>query len=219
MIITYILFISGKQYLALVVSLMQKNVKASTKEKEFCNNKFGRMYQRAETNYCPVEAWKLYSEKLKNVGETLFPAILKSGECSIKKVLGKNTLSAFMSNLSTHLKLSRRYTNHCIRVTLVNTLRKEGFSRKEVALITGHKNENSVAIYERVDSSVFHRMSNALVNCASHQNDFCEENENVAPATLLQSDDNKMHFSAPPEKNMRISADGISNRVVIEFFK
>ena len=38
------------------------------------------------------------------------------------------------------IKLSRRYTNHCIRVTMVTVLKEKGFSNFDICKYTGHKN-------------------------------------------------------------------------------
>lgn len=67
-------------------------------------------------------------------------------------VLGHNPIDNFMSKLSTKCQLSMRYTNHCIRVTGITTLRRGKFNEKQVMSVTGHKSLESLAIYQRVQS-------------------------------------------------------------------
>ena len=57
-----------------------------------------------------------------------------------------------MSKISEDLNLSKRYTNHCIRVTGVMNLTRANFTAKQVMSITGHKGVDSLAIYQRVQS-------------------------------------------------------------------
>ena len=65
--------------------------------------------------------------------------------------LGHNSLSQMMSLLSVAAKLSTRYTNHCIRASVVTELEDSGFSSHEVCTITGHQNEGSLQRYDRID--------------------------------------------------------------------
>ena len=89
---------------------------------------------------------------------------------SPSRKVGKNTVDNLMSNLSTELKLSRRYTNHCIRVTMVTVLKENGFSNSEICSYTGHKNPQSVDRYSRKRRDEdFEGMSSALSSGTSSQ--------------------------------------------------
>ena len=55
-----------------------------------------------------------------------------------------------MPLLSVHAKLLLRYTNHCVRATVVTDLKAAGFSN-EVCDVTGHRSEMSVQSYDRLD--------------------------------------------------------------------
>ena len=63
----------------------------------------------------------------------------------------KNTLADMMLLLSIHAKLSLKYTNHCVRSTVVTDLKEAGFSNHEVCAVTGHRSEMSVQSYNRLD--------------------------------------------------------------------
>jgi len=58
-----------------------------------------------------------------------------------------------MPLLSVRAKLSTRYTNHCVRASVVTDLKDAGFSNHEVCSITGHKRESSLQHYDQVGSS------------------------------------------------------------------
>ena len=45
--------------------------------------------------------------------------------------------------------LSKAYTNHSVRVTVVSELHNQGFKTSQIAQITGHKSRESVARYIR----------------------------------------------------------------------
>ena len=58
-----------------------------------------------------------------------------------------------MPLLSVRAKLLMRYTNHCVRATVVTDLKDAGFSNHEVCAVTGRKNEMSVQSYDRLDTA------------------------------------------------------------------
>ena len=65
--------------------------------------------------------------------------------------LGHNSLADMMPKLSCWAKLSQRYTNHCVRASVVTDLKDAGFSPNEVCAVTGHKDERSLQPYDRLD--------------------------------------------------------------------
>ena len=58
----------------------------------------------------------------------------------LNEVIGKNTIDNLMPRLFAKLQLSKRYMNHCIRVTMVTVLKENGYSNNDIARVTGHKN-------------------------------------------------------------------------------
>ena len=106
---------------------------------------------------CPVRSFKMYIEHLnpKNpfLWQTPNPNITNEEATKVwytRQHIGKNTLGSFMSELSKNVKLSRRYTNHSIRVTGASILTRCNFNDKEVMSMTGHKSVQSLTIYQRV---------------------------------------------------------------------
>lgn len=152
----------NRRYIRLVKNFNSKTCKASTKAKEFENAKNVRMYESTRPEECPVECFEAYLAKLPSETEELFlkPILRPKNEnawyCK-SQTLGHNTLGNTMANLSKKCSLSKRYTNHSVRVTTVGVLREQGFSNEEIAPVTGHKNVASVQRYakKRKDDSHF----------------------------------------------------------------
>ncbi|CAC5373816.1 KCTD1_15 [Mytilus coruscus] len=80
--------------------------------------------------------------------------------------IGQNTIKVFMKNLSKSAKLSREYTNHCIRSTCITLLDYCGFQSRHIKTISGHKNEASLSSYCYDTSDKQKKsMSDALSKC------------------------------------------------------
>jgi len=160
---------TGKRYLELNHEILSKNSKASLTEKEYMDAKDARAYEKSDCQAeCPVTAWETYLKHIEDIPR-LFPKPCKIKSKKASKwysplqSVGKNTIDNLMTNLSIDLKLSRRYTNHCIRVTLVTVLKENGYSNAEICSYTGHKNPQSVDRYSRKRRDEnFEEMSEAL---------------------------------------------------------
>ena len=50
---------------------------------------------------------------------------------------GKDSLGDLMKKLSANLILSKKYVNHCVRVTGINVLHENGMSNEDIAIVTG----------------------------------------------------------------------------------
>ena len=78
--------------------------------------------------------------------------------------MGKTSLSNLMPVLLVWAKLSKRYTNHCIRATVVTELKDAGYYY-EVCAVTVQKHEASLQHYDRIDrrgSKRQHHMADVL---------------------------------------------------------
>lgn len=148
--------------------LPSKNRKASMKRSAYEDVKQARMYanpKESEEN-CPLQALKLYLSKLNEI-ESLFPRPLSKFTdtewYSAKAVRGKDWLGRFMSMLCQKAGLSKKYTNHCIRVTTVSKLHDSGAKCEDICAVTGHKSETGVKRYIRYkDDKSLAQLSNAL---------------------------------------------------------
>ena len=70
-----------------------------------------------------------------------------------------------MSQISESCHLSQRYTNHCVRVSSMQTLDRENFEGGDIMRISGHKCLKSVNTYARtLTTSKKRKMSQALTS-------------------------------------------------------
>jgi len=174
---------SGAQYAVIDVPMASKNVKASLNSKEHTDFKQARMYEKSDKSCCPVEALKLYKDSFPSDADENTPLFLKCTKNGLSKVpVGKTILSDFMKNLSKKLNLSKIYTNHCIRVTVVTIMREKNFPVKDIMLVTGHKNTSSVERYDRKrrDSdfrNLSAKLSETVNDCTNEKKIFHISNE------------------------------------------
>ena len=64
--------------------------------------------------------------------------------------LGHNSISEMMPKLSVSAHLSKSYTNHCVRATVVTDLMDARFSPHKVWAVMVHKNAQSLEHYDRL---------------------------------------------------------------------
>ena len=128
-----------------------------------------RMYA-ADGSNCPVAMMKLYLSKLNTKCTSFFQrpkrVILKESTCWYDNMpAGKNYLGNRMKSISKEAELSRAYTNHCIRATVITQLNNAGFESRTIATLSGHRNEDSIKSYCKDASSIQKRgMSQSLAN-------------------------------------------------------
>lgn len=161
--------------------LLSKNAKASLKPSESEDAKRARMYENPEDRECcPVTAFEMYMDIItKNCEhDHLFPKPCKNNSKGLalkrwytgKQTVGKNTIDNLMSDLSQILKLSKRYTNHSLRVTHITVLKENGFTNAEIAANTGHKNPESIERYNRKRRDNDFASMSAALSCETSKN-------------------------------------------------
>ena len=167
---------AGKKFVYQVVDELDKNHRANDQPDDSPGE--GRMYERPESPYCPVKTFELYISKLNPALSCLWQRpratdnFSHSDEvwyCNVP--LGKNALGTFMSSISKELKLSQKYTNHCIRATAVSLLDECNFEARHIMRVSGHKSESSIRSYSRRLSEVKRKeISHALTSACSVKN-------------------------------------------------
>ena len=147
---------AGKKFVYQVVDELDKNHRANYQPLADDSPGEGRMHETPESPYCPVKTFELYLSKLNPALSRLWQRpratehFSHSDEvwyCNVP--LGKNTLGTFMSSITKELKLSQKYTNHCIRATAVSLLDECNFEAHHIMLVSGHKSESSIRSYSR----------------------------------------------------------------------
>ena len=145
--------------------------------------KDGRMYESDVRDSCPVVALRSFFQRLPDDCDFLFYKKLKNWRDSEmwynpNQPMGVNTISKLMSEISHDAKLSKTYTSHCIRSTVVTNLFNDGVPVEEICNITGHKDTKSVKRYIRhVSDEKKIGYANAL-NRAFHKDQLKQLNAN-----------------------------------------
>lgn len=192
-------FESNREFAFIKVPLLQKNVKASVNRKEFENLKGAKMVSQPNLKQCPVSKLKKYLSLLTPAtkGNALFPCIKKDGSFSTMTVIGKDKLGGFLSSISLKAGLSKKYTNHCLRVTGINVMHDAGMSPEEIASVTGHKTTASVQRYIRRDNKKLITASDILTAASTS-----------APATVQRQNIimSQMHQLVITQKKLALKA-------------
>ena len=148
--------------------------------------------------------------------------------------MGVNAIGSFMKNISRNANLDAVYTNHCVRVTVVSTLKDKGLESNDIAAVTGHKNIQSVEKYVRRKSdtqkrSVSQMLSSSLESSSWESHD--DRNPSTSINTITQvsqmqttqieqirinSNDNYA-FTGNKNKKTKIGANAETNVITITF--
>lgn len=117
-----------------------------------CNSK--KRHFVSDSPICPVMIFELYLSKLHPSRNDLWQRPKKEINDVYKEwfdnvPLGKDPLNAAMKTISVNAGLSKVYTNHCIRSTVMETLDEGEFESRHIMAQTGHKSESSIKVYAR----------------------------------------------------------------------
>jgi hypothetical protein len=139
---------SGREYVQMRYNEVSKNHPGGFQN---TNDPKKKMYSTGGDK-CPVEALKLYLQKVHPGCKVLYqrPATQVGADAATwytGEQLGVNKLRGMMAHLSTEAKLSERYTNHCIRATVITNLINSGFDAVTVSRLSGHRNPSSIMSY------------------------------------------------------------------------
>ena len=98
------------------------------------------------------------------------------------KPIGVNGINNFMKAIANQGGLdttNKHFPNHSVWKTAVMKLKKAGISSREIMAITGHKNEQNLADYGKIDLDD-HLRSGEILSGSSHSSD-------VAVSTVYHS--------------------------------
>ena len=116
---------------------------------------------------CPVKCYELYINRL-NTGSTSLRQQPKDNVTwndefwYTAEPLSKNKVGQLMTLLTKEAKLSKPYTNHCVRSTCITILDENNFEARHIMTLSGHKKEEYIKSYSVVTSSPKKKqMSNA----------------------------------------------------------
>ena len=129
---------------------------------------------------CPVTSYVTYIQHLSPKSESLwqtpkFEQFPNEAEATKKFIwyygtLGHNKLESFVSDIAYACGIERgTYTNHSLRHTAINTLKKTGHSDKQVMAMSGHKSASSLNTYQHVDDQEKTKMGLTLAKTLTTQ--------------------------------------------------
>ena len=139
-----------------------------------------RMYANLDSSRCPLASLKKYISKLDPKSDVFFQQARTCSNVVSKDVwyngrpMGEGTLSGLMPKISSEANLSKIYTNHCIRVTLITLLSNEGVDDTDIIAVSGHKNVQSLIPYKRKIGDEKRRSIGSKIHA------MCNESENSA---------------------------------------
>lgn len=145
---------NGNEYIMLEgLNIIQKNDQPALENTQKCC-KEGRIYATDNSDLCPVTALRLFLEKLPKECQYVFYKKNPNWKHSeywynSKMPMGVNTIGSLMKKISDEASLSKTYTGHCIRSTVVTNLFNKGVPLQEICCVTGHKESKSVKRYLR----------------------------------------------------------------------
>lgn len=151
---------AGNEYVTMSDEL-DKNHRATTSRASQ-----GRMYATGEAN-CPVAALKKYIICLHPDTEVFFQypkaVFLSDAPSYERRPHGHNTLHGMVRQLSQDAQLSRAYTNHCLRATVVTNLDQAGVEGRHIQGVSGHKSLSSLQHYaENLPPVLLQKMSRVI---------------------------------------------------------
>ena len=130
---------------------------------------FPRMYETGGER-CPVKIFNMYRNHRPLDQRDSGPFYLAVIDAPSKSVwykrsrMGKNTLGSIVQSIVAGTKLhgTKRFSNHSVRKTNVNTLQAAGFSRDQIRTVTGHRRVESLDLYSRENDEELRAMSTSL---------------------------------------------------------
>ena len=213
---------AGKKFVYQFVDELDKNHRANDKRDDSAGE--GRMYERPESPYCPVKTFDLYYiSKLNPALSCLWQRPRATDNfshadgvwyCNVP--LGKNALGNFMSSISKELRLSQKYTNHCIRETAVSLLDECNFEARHIMRVSEHKSESSIRSYSRRLSEVKRKeISHALTSAWPVKN--LESTSTAIVARHEQASENSLGRSTVPNSPVTMQSLASYSQETVNF--
>ena len=118
----------------------------------------GFMPEMKGDKYCPVDSYIRYINALSPKSDKLwqtakFKTFPQDGSTIwYYGKMGHNKDDSFVADICEKLKMEKRYTNHCLRVTAITNLMRQNYNNKQIMSITGHKSSTSLEIYQKVNA-------------------------------------------------------------------
>ena len=168
----------------------------STKNHQDDDESYGGNMYEIGGKMCPVFTFELYTSLLNPENDCFFqrakPGYFDKNEdaCMFDNARkGSTALGDMMAVISKDAKLSKRYTNHCIRATCVSLL-DENYDPTQIMGVSMHKSLSSVLSYRgRVKKSKKRDMSRSLsAACVPSSAKNCAESVAAPPSSVVNAE-------------------------------
>ena len=157
---------AGRRYATMSHDEISKNHPGGLNDVE-STEKEARMYE-TEDQGDGYKALKLYLQKVNPKCTAFFqyPKKNSTAEDAVwyeARPLGIHSLAKMMKDISVEARLSKVYTNHCVRATAITLWSNSGISNRHIMAISGHRSEQSLVSYNsRPSTSQLHNCSQVL---------------------------------------------------------
>ena len=196
----------GKEYASLRRDFLAKNCPGGIKGREY--ESCSRLQEPRQ-----VEALKKLLAKLHPGVERLFQRGFKGNQPESKPTwfkkapLDHTVLGDMLPRISEAARLSRRYTNHCLRATSVGILKDSGFDDRAVCRLTGHNNPQSLESYCRSSENEKQALARALDGkmCKSRDVEDSSSSSKAAEMTTACSRQDSFAFKNSVIHNLTIN--------------
>ncbi|XP_070546513.1 uncharacterized protein [Ptychodera flava] len=202
----------GQRYVKYTFNEKVKNHAGNADDNYTCH---ARMYATS-TDRCPVASFEKYVSLLHPGNTSLFQrpkAPFNSEESCwyVNAPVGESTLGAMMKTLSTEAKLSKIYTNHCIRATACKLLDDAGFDTRHIMYISGHVNEASVKSYSNQPSTGQQRQLSSTLSGSVYGNDSVAI-QGLGPRSATANNHDDRTLSVDLSSQLPVSDQSLVNR-------
>lgn len=199
---------TGTRYFALAIDERTKNHGPYDKKMSGA-----KMPEIPGNPLCPVISFIKYQMKLNPNNNRLwqrsksaFSNLDEEETWYVNSPIGEKKLSTFMSDLSTAVGLSLRYTNHSVRATGATILSKGGYHPAQIMSVTGHKSVSALTVYQRVSDEEEISMGQAI-NDHIHDN-----NQQLIPLPVQPQAQLNQPVPVPPAI-LNASTNGVANTI------
>ena len=153
---------NGARYVELVVDKLTKTERGEGDGE----GQGGLMYETPDKpSTCPVASFERYVAALHPECDAFWQRPKEKAKGKIlydNMPVGKNTLYNKTKDICTEAGVTQKYTNHCLRATVVTALDDAGYEARDIMTVSGHKSESSIRSYSRTSEKKKKEMSSTL---------------------------------------------------------
>lgn len=193
----------GREYVEIIVNEVTK--KSQGDDHNEVNDK-SVMFAIPGSRKCPVETFRLFLSKLTDL-EWLFqqpnPNYRLPMDPWFKRFpVGINKINDFLKEICQRAGVDYHYTNHCLRGTTINAMKKGGHDAIETTHVTHHKDPGSIKSYlSRPTLKQKHKYAKSLAKYTEQPSSSDSDSDNT---NNHASDASDFDPPPPPKKKIKV---------------